>query len=92
MQKSFNVANATEEQLEAAVGPKELVSMRNALIAVGNPQNKLFAIHNKIGELLVQLDEMLGIMASDVEVKHEGGEGLKGGEDEEDEALCGYVW
>lgn len=92
MQKSFNVANATEEQLEAAVGPKELVSMRNALIAVGNPQNKLFAIHNKIGELLVQLDDMLGIMASDVEVKHEGGEGLKGGEDEEDEALCGYVW
>ena len=88
MQKSFDVKDATPEMLEAAVGPKELVSMRKALSAVGNPQETLFAIRNTIGELLVQLDEMLGIMSSDAEHKHEGGEGLKGDE-EDDEALSG---
>ncbi len=88
LQKSFDVATATPAVIEAAVGPKMLVSLRESLKKVGNPQETLFAIRNTIGELLVQLEEMLGKMASDAEHAHEGGEGLRG-DDEDDEALSG---
>ena len=88
MQEDFNVNAAGSDKVEAVVGPKELISLRKALSSVGNPRKCLFSIRDTIGELLVQLDEMLGVMASDVENIHEGGEGLMGDEDD-DEALSG---
>ena len=88
LQKDFNVADASDEMIEAAVGPKTLTSMTKALSEVNNPRKTLFEIRNTIGRLLGQLDDMLGLMSSDFENKNEGGEGLKGGEDD-DEALSG---
>ncbi len=87
-QQDFNVSEADPKKLEELVGPTELVSLHSALREVGNPRKTLFAIRDTIGELLVQLDDMLGGLSSDFENKHEGGEGLKGNDDD-DEALSG---
>lgn len=88
LQKDFDIDSSSPEELEAAVGPAQLTSLRKALREVRNPRKTLFAIRDTIGELLDQLDEMLNVMASDVENTHEGGEGLMGEEDD-DEALSG---
>lgn len=88
LQKDFDIDKVPQEELEAAVGPDQLTSLRKALGDVKNPRKTLFAIRDTIGELLDQLDEMLNVMASDVENTHEGGEGLVG-EDDDDEALSG---
>lgn len=88
LQQDFDIDKVPEKELEAAVGPAQLTSLRKALGEVKNPRKTLFAIRDTIGELLDQLDEMLNVMASDVENTHEGGEGLVG-EDDDDEALSG---
>jgi inositol hexakisphosphate/diphosphoinositol-pentakisphosphate kinase len=88
LQRDLDVNSATKEEIEAAVGPNELTSITRALCKVKNPRKALFQIRATIGELLEQLDDMLDVMASDVENKHEGGEGLLG-EDDDDEALSG---
>lgn len=88
LQKDFDIDKVPQDELEAAVGPAQLTSLRKALREVKNPRKTLFAIRDTIGELLDQLDEMLNVMASDVENTHEGGEGLMG-EEEDDEALSG---
>lgn len=53
-----------------------------------NPRKTLIAIHSRIGQLVEQLDEMLGELLSGDEEVIEGGEGLKGKEGH-DEALSG---
>lgn len=88
LQKDFDVSKATSREVEAAVGPKEMISIERALRKVQNPRKALFAIRDTIAALIDQLDEMLGLMSSDVENKFEGGEGLLGDEDD-DEALSG---
>ena len=52
-----------------------------------NPRKTLIAIHSTIGQLVEQLDEMLGELLSGDEEIIEGGEGLKG--KDTDEALSG---
>ncbi len=52
-----------------------------------NPRKTLIAIHSTIGQLVEQLDEMLGELLSGDEEVIEGGEGLKG--KDTDEALSG---
>lgn len=52
-----------------------------------NPRKTLIAIHSIIGQLVEQLDEMLGELLSGDEERIEGGEGLKGKEGHE--ALSG---
>lgn len=88
MQRDIDVASASEEELEQLVGPKELSSLREALRDVGNPRKALFAIHQTTGELIAQLEEMLGAMGSGDEKRIEGGEGLEG-EVDDDVALSG---
>ena len=58
-------------------------SIRHALAEIGNPRKALEQIHSVIGELIEQLDEMLGAMGSGDEGQVEGGEGLKGEKDED---------
>mmetsp|Transcript_22354 Transcript_22354/g.34107 ORF Transcript_22354/g.34107 Transcript_22354/m.34107 type:complete len:1540 (-) Transcript_22354:14-4633(-) len=87
-QQDFEVNEASQEKLTSLVGPDKLESLHKALHSVGNPRKSLFKIRDVIAELLDQLDDMLGGLASDMENKHEGGEGLKG-DDDDDEALCG---
>jgi inositol hexakisphosphate/diphosphoinositol-pentakisphosphate kinase len=62
-----------------------MVSLHEGLKKAGNPRKTLFKIHKTIGELIVQLEEMLGVMTSGDESR---GEGLKG-EDEQEMALSG---
>uniref|UniRef100_A0A7S1FV16 Inositol hexakisphosphate and diphosphoinositol-pentakisphosphate kinase n=1 Tax=Corethron hystrix TaxID=216773 RepID=A0A7S1FV16_9STRA len=49
---------------ETAVGPSSLISLHTALKQIRNPRKVLHEIHEIIGELLTQLDEMLGSMGS----------------------------
>jgi inositol-hexakisphosphate/diphosphoinositol-pentakisphosphate 1-kinase len=63
-------------------------SIRKALAAIGNPRKALKLIHGTMGELISELEEMLGTMGSGDETRNEGGEGLKG-EDDQDLALSG---
>ncbi|GKY97682.1 hypothetical protein MPSEU_000726400 [Mayamaea pseudoterrestris] len=88
LQRDIDVATASEEDLVLLGGPKELTSLRGALKEVGNPRKMLEKIHRTMGELLEQLDEMLGAMGSGDETRIEGGEGLRGN-NEEDVALSG---
>lgn len=68
------------------MGPKELVSLRDALQRVGNPRKSLIAIHETMRELLVQLDEMLDDIGSgDERVMEEGDDTA------DDVALSGVV-
>ncbi|GMH48361.1 hypothetical protein TL16_g00275 [Triparma laevis f. inornata] len=66
----------------------ESSSMYEALKNLRNPRTCLFSIHKTIGELLEQLDDMLGLQGSGAEEQNEEGEGLKAGR-REDEALSG---
>lgn len=59
-----------------------------ALRAIRNPRKALNAIHQIMGELIAQLEEMLGLMGSGDETRIEGGEGLKS-EADADLALSG---
>jgi inositol-hexakisphosphate/diphosphoinositol-pentakisphosphate 1-kinase len=88
LQRDIDINSASEEDLEQLAGPKEIKSIRNALSALGNPRKALAMIHQIMGELIAQLDEMLGAMGSGDETRIEGGEGLKG-EADEDLALSG---
>jgi inositol hexakisphosphate/diphosphoinositol-pentakisphosphate kinase len=86
LQRDIDIPTASEEDLEQLVGPKELISLRGALTELGNPRKKLFAIHETMGLLIEQLEEMLGAMGSGDEKRIEGGEGLEG-KDDDDVAL-----
>jgi len=63
---------------EAFIGPVCLHSLNHAFDKLNNPRKTLFRIHNLIGELTSQLDEMLGVMASEDEDIIEDGEGRRG--------------
>jgi inositol-hexakisphosphate/diphosphoinositol-pentakisphosphate 1-kinase len=65
-----------------------LICCHLSLISPQNPRKTLIAIHSIIGQLVEQLDEMLGELLSGDEEVIEGGEGLKGKEGH-DEALSG---
>ncbi|KAL7559057.1 hypothetical protein ACA910_018412 [Epithemia clementina (nom. ined.)] len=88
LQKDIDIASATEEELYQLVGPKELTALREAIQECGNPRKMLMQIHETMGELLKQLEEMLDQMGSGDERLIEGGEGLRGN-NEEDVALSG---
>ncbi|CAB9509992.1 hexakisphosphate and diphosphoinositol-pentakisphosphate kinase [Seminavis robusta] len=88
LQKDIDVDKATPEEREQLVGPQELTSLHRALKAIRNPRKTLMQIHRTMGELIDQLEEMLGMMGSGDEKRIEGGEGLKG-DDENDVALSG---
>jgi inositol-hexakisphosphate/diphosphoinositol-pentakisphosphate 1-kinase len=81
LQRDIDVSQASEEDLELLVGPKELLSLRRAIHQVGNPRTTLVKIHETMRELIEQLSEMLGDMGSGDEKRIEGGEGLKGDSD-----------
>ena len=88
LQRDIDVDSAKEEDLEQLAGPKDLLSLRKALREVGNPRRTLAKIHDTMGELLVQLEEMLEELGSGDEQRIEGGEGLEG-KDEGEFALSG---
>lgn len=81
LQRDIDVSQASVEDLEHLVGPKELVSLRRAIQEVGNPRENLVKIHEVMRELITQLSEMLDGMGSGDEKRMEGGEGLKGDSD-----------
>jgi inositol hexakisphosphate/diphosphoinositol-pentakisphosphate kinase len=88
MQRDIDVKTAKEADLEQLVGPPELDSLRDALCKLGNPRKMLFQIHQTMGLLISQLEEMLGAMGSGDEKRIEGGEGLQNTTDD-DVALSG---
>jgi inositol hexakisphosphate/diphosphoinositol-pentakisphosphate kinase len=88
MQRDIDVLTAKEADLEQLVGPAELSSLRSALVKLGNPRKMLFQIHQTMGLLISQLEEMLGAMGSGDEKRIEGGEGLQNTTDD-DVALSG---
>jgi inositol hexakisphosphate/diphosphoinositol-pentakisphosphate kinase len=88
LQRDIDIERASSEELEQLVGPEDLTSLRDALRQVGNPRRALFAIHRTMGELLCELEEMLGSFGSGDEKRIEGGEGVRG-ENEDDVALSG---
>lgn len=87
LQRDIDVAQASEEDLELLVGPKEIVSLREAIRQIGNPRKALDKIYETMRELIRQLSEMLEEMCSGDERRMDG-EGLKG-ESEIDSALSG---
>lgn len=88
LQMDFDFDKTTVKEHEEIVGPSSLTSLHKALARVGNPRKTLIEIHKTIGELIDQLDDMLGVMMSGDEDRIEGGEGLKGSSSNE-EALSG---
>ncbi len=88
LQRDIDWRETTEEDRIQMVGPEVLHSMRDALAEVGNPRRALMEIYKTMGHLIEQLEEMLDMMGSGDEMRIEGGEGLKG-EDEDDVALSG---
>jgi len=88
LQKDIDFDTTSKLEHEAIVGPECLASLHTAFKHLGNPRKTLFKIRTAMGELLDQLEEMLGTMASGDENILEGGEGLKG-DTEEDQALSG---
>lgn len=78
LQQDVDIEEASEEILEAMAGPKELQSVRDALHTMKNPRTTLVAIHQTMGELITQLEEMLDEIGSGDERRIEGGEGLEG--------------
>jgi inositol hexakisphosphate/diphosphoinositol-pentakisphosphate kinase len=88
MQRDIDVKTAKEADLEQLVGPSEMNSLRDALGKLGNPRKMLFQIHQTMGLLISQLEEMLGAMGSGDEKRIEGGEGLQNTTDD-DVALSG---
>lgn len=77
LQRDIDIVSASEEDLNLLVGPKDLVSLRNAIQMVGNPREALRKIYETMGKLIAQLSDMLGDMGSGDEKRMEGGEGLK---------------
>lgn len=88
MQKDIDIMNATEEDLKTLIGMPNLHSLLAALYKIGNPRKSLFKIHAIMGDLISQLEDMLGEMGSGDERRIEGGEGLQG-DHEDDVALSG---
>ena len=90
LQRDINICDATEEDVEHLVGPREITSIRRALAEVGNPRQALLKIHKIMGELIGQLDEMLvGLSHGEDNSKDcEHGEGIRA-ESETDVALSG---
>lgn len=86
LQRDLEFKDTTEAEREEILGPKEMISLHRALEEVDNPRKTLVKIHETMGELLQQLEEMLGLLASGDENRLDG-EGLQGGED--DQALSG---
>lgn len=87
LQQDIDVTQASEEDLELLVGPKEIVSLREAIRQIGNPRKALDKIYETMRELIRQLSEMLEEMCSGDERRNDG-EGLKG-ESEIDSTLSG---
>lgn len=90
LQRDIGVSTASKEDLEQLVGPEELTALHKAVRLVGNPRKCLVKIHETMGELLAQLEELLDDMGSGDEKLIEGGEGLSG-DPERDLALSGVV-
>lgn len=88
LQKDIEVSTADEQDLCRLVGPPQLTSLRSAIDKIGNPRKVLMQIHETMGKLLNQLEDMLDEMGSGDEKRIEGGEGLKGSVDD-DVALSG---
>jgi len=88
LQKDIDIANATIEEREQLVGPRDLEALHKALMNIGNPRKALMKIHRLVGDLIDQLEDMLGMIGSGDEKQIEGAEGLKG-DDENDVALSG---
>jgi inositol-hexakisphosphate/diphosphoinositol-pentakisphosphate 1-kinase len=88
LQRDIDVDKASEDDLEQLVGPKDMVSLRQALLDIRNPRKALDKIYETMRELISQLCEMLGELGSGDERRGDGGEGLKG-EGEVDMALSG---
>ena len=86
LQRDIEVAETPAKELAGIVGPPNFVSLHKALAKVGNPRKALCKIHETVGELTMQLEDMLGLIASGDEIKLDG-EGLKGSDD--DVALSG---
>jgi len=78
LQKDVDFDKTSVEEHEQIVGPAELTSLHTALQEVKNPRKALFEIRAMMGDLLEQLDEMLGLMTSCDESNHEGGDGKEG--------------
>lgn len=83
LQKDIDLATADEAVLEEIAGPSEFSSLREALKKVGNPHKTLSKIHDLMGKLIIQLEEMLDQLGSGDERRIEGGEGLKGKTDDD---------
>ena len=64
LQRDVDFDETSVEEHEQIVGPVELTSIHTALREVKNPRKALFAIRAVMGELLEQLDEMLGLLTS----------------------------
>ena len=88
LQEDIDWREMTEEDRVRLVGPPQLTAMRDSLATVGNPRKTLMMIYKTMGSLIEELEEMLGQMGSGDEKQIEGGEGLKGNNDE-DVALSG---
>lgn len=88
LQKDVDFCDSSVEEHEQIVGPRTLTSLHHALQQVRNPRQTLFKIRGLMGELIDQLEDMLMMMASGDESRIEGGEGLKGDNDN-DMALSG---
>ncbi len=89
LQKDIDVEKALVGEREQLVGPSELKSLHKALKSIGNPRKTLMKIHTSIGELIDQLNEMLGLMGSGDEKRIEGGEGLAVDQEDDEVALSG---
>jgi len=90
LQRDIDINTASKEDLEQLVGLEEQTALHKAIRLVGNPRECLVTIHKTMGELLAQLEELLGDMGSGDEKLIEGGEGLSG-DPERDLALSGVV-
>jgi inositol hexakisphosphate/diphosphoinositol-pentakisphosphate kinase len=88
LQREIDFREASEDDRLQMVGPPNLTSMRDALAEIGNPRRTLMEIVKTMRYLIEQLEEMLDMMGSGDEKRIEGGEGLKG-DDEDDVALSG---
>ena len=78
LQQDFDYDSTSTIEHENLVGPSLVTSLHKALKAVGNPRKTLFSIWHTMFEFPEQLDDMLDMLASDMEIRHVGGEGLKG--------------
>lgn len=90
LQRDIDIQSASEEDLEQLAGPRELGSLRAALSSIGNPRQALKQIHRLMGELIEQLEEMLGALGSGDDSGIDGGESLRAGA-EKDSVLSGVA-